>query len=64
MLTGLGEDYHAYMVDVDGQAYGWHGLTGMYLADAGMGIIACVLLGLLLFATTRVQTRLRTKMAA
>jgi hypothetical protein len=53
-----------YMVGVDGQAYGWHGLTGMYLADAGMGITACALLGLVLFAATRVRPRLRSKMTA
>lgn len=52
-----------YMVGVDGQAYEWHGLTGMYLTDAGLGIIACVLLGLVLMAASRVRLRLRTKVA-
>jgi PAT family beta-lactamase induction signal transducer AmpG len=52
-----------YMVGVDGQAYDWHGLVGMYLTDAGLGIIACALLGLVLFAASRARPRLRTKMA-
>jgi PAT family beta-lactamase induction signal transducer AmpG len=50
-----------YMVGVDGQAYDWRGLTGMYLTDAGMGIAACVLLGLVLLGVTRISPRLRSK---
>lgn len=33
---------------VDGHAYSWHGVTGSFLADAAIGLIACALLGLLL----------------
>ena len=42
-----------YMVAVDGRAYERHGLTGMYLTDAGLGIAACILLGLMLMIGTR-----------
>jgi PAT family beta-lactamase induction signal transducer AmpG len=46
-----------YMQIVDGRAYQWHGLAGSYLADAGLGIAACVLLALML-------RRLRTRLVA
>ena len=39
-----------YMQFVDGRAYNWHGLAGSYLADAGLGLLACALLALLLRA--------------
>jgi PAT family beta-lactamase induction signal transducer AmpG len=37
-----------YMAVVDGRAYSWHGLAGSYIADAGLGLLACALLALLL----------------
>lgn len=37
-----------YMVAVDGHAYAWHGLAGSFIVDAGLGIICCLLLVLLL----------------
>lgn len=38
----------SYMLVVDGAGYSWRGVTGSYLADAGSGIVASVLLGLML----------------
>ena len=46
-----------YMVAVDGMAYGQHGLVGMYLTDAGLGIAACLLLGLLLMSVRQRRPR-------
>jgi len=37
-----------YMVAVDGHAYAWHGVAGSFIADAGLGIISCLLLALML----------------
>lgn len=37
-----------YMVAVDGRAYQWHGVAGSFIADAGLGIISCLLLALML----------------
>jgi PAT family beta-lactamase induction signal transducer AmpG len=37
-----------YMEVVDGHAYAGHGITGEFVADAGYGILACVLLGVML----------------
>ncbi|HEV2593588.1 MAG TPA: hypothetical protein VGU01_00110 [Sphingomicrobium sp.] len=37
----------AYMQWLDGQAYGVHGLTGLYLTDGGLDLIACTLMGAL-----------------
>jgi PAT family beta-lactamase induction signal transducer AmpG len=37
-----------YMVAVDGRAYAWHGLAGSFIADAGSGLVSCVLLALML----------------
>ncbi|MGH8291069.1 MAG: MFS transporter [Steroidobacteraceae bacterium] len=37
-----------YMQVVDGHAYLWHGLAGSLIADAGLGIAACLLLALML----------------
>jgi PAT family beta-lactamase induction signal transducer AmpG len=37
-----------YMAVVDGRAYSWHGLAGSYVADAGLGLLSCALLALLL----------------
>lgn len=42
-----------YMLVIDGRAYGMGGVTGAFLVDAGLGIITCLLLGLLLFAVRR-----------
>jgi hypothetical protein len=40
---------------IDGRAYSWHGVTGSFLADALIGVLACILLGLLLRLTRRPQ---------
>lgn len=40
-----------YMLVIDGWGYGARGVTGAFLVDAGLGILVCLLLGLLLFAT-------------
>jgi len=46
-----------YMQFVDGHAYAWHGLVGSYVADAGLGLLACALLALLLrWAGARTST--------
>jgi PAT family beta-lactamase induction signal transducer AmpG len=37
-----------YMQIIDGRAYTRHGVTGSFLADALIGVLACLLLGLLL----------------
>jgi PAT family beta-lactamase induction signal transducer AmpG len=37
-----------YMVAVDGHAYAGYGLTGAFVADAGLGIASCLLLALML----------------
>jgi PAT family beta-lactamase induction signal transducer AmpG len=37
----------AYMQWLDGHAYGAHGLTGMFLTDGGLDILACTLMSLL-----------------
>jgi MFS transporter, PAT family, beta-lactamase induction signal transducer AmpG len=37
-----------YMIAVDGHAYAWHGVAGSFIADAGLGIISCLLLVMLL----------------
>jgi len=39
-----------YMQFIDGKAYGWAGLTGSFIADAGVSITACLAMALL-FAT-------------
>jgi len=44
-----------YMAVVDGRAYSWHGLVGSYLADAGLGLLSCALLALLLRWAGRVR---------
>jgi PAT family beta-lactamase induction signal transducer AmpG len=62
MLSALNVSI-TYMVAVDGMAYGQRGLLGMYLTDAGLGIAACILLGLLLMAVTRERPRARDKIA-
>jgi MFS transporter, PAT family, beta-lactamase induction signal transducer AmpG len=39
-----------YMLVIDGWGYGARGVTGAFLVDASLGIMACLLMGLLLFA--------------
>lgn len=36
-----------YMQFIDGKAYGWGGLTGSFIADAGVSITACLAMALL-----------------
>ena len=43
-----------YMQIVDGRAYGVGGLTGAYLADAGLGLGACAVLAIVLFLARRI----------
>jgi len=45
-----------YMQMIDGRAYGWHGVAGTYVADAGIGLVACALLGALLLYARRYRT--------
>ena len=45
-----------YMQWVDGHAYGAGGLKRMYLTDGGLGLVACVTLGLLLALWGRKRT--------
>jgi PAT family beta-lactamase induction signal transducer AmpG len=45
-----------YMQVIDGRAYGWHGVTGSFLADALLGLLACGLLGLMLRLVRRQQS--------
>jgi MFS transporter, PAT family, beta-lactamase induction signal transducer AmpG len=47
-----------YMQVIDGRAYSWHGVTGSFLADALIGVLACILLGLLLRLVHRSQPTL------
>ncbi|MBW4039876.1 MAG: MFS transporter [Acidobacteria bacterium] len=42
-----------YMQVIDGRAYTHHGVTGSFLADASLGILASALLGLMLFLLRR-----------
>ena len=42
-----------YMQVIDGRAYTHHGVTGSFLADAALGILASALLGLMLFLFRR-----------
>jgi MFS transporter, PAT family, beta-lactamase induction signal transducer AmpG len=52
----LGAAYNfaiAYMPFVDGWGYSLRGAAGAFSADAGIGIVACVLMGLLLFLLHR-----------
>lgn len=37
-----------YMIAVDGNAYAWYGVAGSFIADAGLGIMSCILLMLML----------------
>jgi hypothetical protein len=34
-----------YMLFVDGAGYAWHGVAGSYAADAGLSLLASLLLG-------------------
>lgn len=47
-----------YMQLIDGHAYTWHGVTGSFLADAALGLIACTLLFLMLKLLRRHQPSL------
>ena len=47
-----------YMQVIDGRAYTRHGVTGSFLADALIGVLACLLLGLLLRLIRRPQPTL------
>ncbi len=47
-----------YMQVIDGDAYTRHGVTGSFLADAGIGLVACALLFLLLRLIRRPQPAL------
>lgn len=48
VLSAAGNLPIDYMVAVDGRAYQWHGLAGSFIADAGLGIVSCLLLFLML----------------
>lgn len=48
MLTAAAAFPIDYMVAVDGHAYASYGLTGAFVADAGLGIASCLLLALML----------------
>ncbi|HEX7348645.1 MAG TPA: MFS transporter [Rhodanobacteraceae bacterium] len=48
LLSAAGNFPIDYMVAVDGRAFAWHGLAGSFIADAGLGIISCLLLFALL----------------
>ncbi|TAN05525.1 MAG: MFS transporter [Rhodanobacteraceae bacterium] len=48
VLSAAGNFPIDYMVAVDGHAYAWHGLSGSLIADAGLGILSCLLLIVLL----------------
>lgn len=43
----------AYMQWLDGQAYGARGLTGLYLTDGGLDLVACTLMSLLFLHWSR-----------
>ena len=45
-----------YMEIIDGRGYTWHGVTGSFLADATLGLLACTLLLLLLRLIRRPST--------
>ena len=47
-----------YMVTVDGHAYAWHGVAGSFIADAGLGLLSCLLL-IALLAWMRSRPALR-----
>jgi MFS transporter, PAT family, beta-lactamase induction signal transducer AmpG len=46
-----------YMLIVDGSGYARHGVAGSYAADAGLSLIACLLLVALLIRTAQWKTR-------
>ena len=43
----------SYMLLVDGAGYGWRGVTGSYLADGGVSLLACLLLAVCLLRVRR-----------
>jgi MFS transporter, PAT family, beta-lactamase induction signal transducer AmpG len=42
-----------YMLVVDGWGYGRAGVTGAFATDAGVGVVACIAMGLMLLAVNR-----------
>jgi PAT family beta-lactamase induction signal transducer AmpG len=50
-----------YMQLIDGHAYGARGLTGLYLTDGGLGLLACTFMATLFLVWTR---RSRTEVVA
>lgn len=49
----------SYMLFVDGAGYTWHGVAGSYVVDAGVGLTASLLMGLMLFVLARGPVRSR-----
>ncbi len=47
-----------YMQVIDGRAYTHHGVTGSFLTDAALGLLACALLALMLFLLRRPSAEL------
>ncbi|MBV8496573.1 MAG: MFS transporter [Gammaproteobacteria bacterium] len=42
-----------YMLLIDGAGYGWHGVSGSFLADGAVSLTACLVLALCLFLSSR-----------
>jgi PAT family beta-lactamase induction signal transducer AmpG len=53
-----------YMQWLDGQAYGAHGLTGLYSTDGGLDLAACGLMALLFYAWMRRSRRVSATVPA
>ena len=53
VLSGVTVLPIVYMQMIDGRAYDWRGVTGAYGADAGIGLVACALLGVMLLVMHR-----------
>jgi MFS transporter, PAT family, beta-lactamase induction signal transducer AmpG len=53
LLSGATALPIVYMGVIDGRAYSWHGVTGEYVADAGISLVACALLAVMLMAMRR-----------
>lgn len=49
VLTAAANLPIVYMLDVDGSAFKAHGVTGSFATDAGLSIISCILLALMLW---------------
>ena len=52
-----------YMQAIDGYAYGWHGPSGSFLADALLSLIACSIIAMCTWAVPRKAFSLRRKEA-